>query len=237
LRLLELGGACALALRRFDRGPGTGERRGFVYACTAVGSRDGDELRRSCELLAHALAIVDPDAPGRLFDRIVFNAIVRNTDDHLRNHALLHRDGKWSLSPAFDIAPNPAPSGGFPPRAAFALAIRGNDRMATWTGILLAAPIYGHSEEEAIHRVSLMVGTIRENREDRFAAWGVSAGDAAVIDMPFTHRDGLLCGWEGWLGREFPKIDPSLREEAKRRGAAGSAFGRRARDAGIPGLA
>ena len=33
--------------------------------------------------------------------------MVNNTDDHLRNHGLLHERGGWRLSPAFDINPNP----------------------------------------------------------------------------------------------------------------------------------
>ncbi len=37
----------------------------------------------------------------------MFSILVKNTDDHLRNHGfILNRDG-WSLSPAYDINPNP----------------------------------------------------------------------------------------------------------------------------------
>ena len=43
-----------------------------------------------------------------LFARVSFSILITNTDDHLKNHALLH-DGErgWRLSPIFDV--NPAP--------------------------------------------------------------------------------------------------------------------------------
>jgi serine/threonine-protein kinase HipA len=43
-----------------------------------------------------------------LWRRVVFNVLISNTDDHLRNHGFLYTgpDG-WLLSPAYDL--NPAP--------------------------------------------------------------------------------------------------------------------------------
>jgi serine/threonine-protein kinase HipA len=43
-----------------------------------------------------------------LFDRMVFNAVCGNDDDHVRNHAVVYRpqEGRWRLSPAFDVVPN-----------------------------------------------------------------------------------------------------------------------------------
>jgi serine/threonine-protein kinase HipA len=44
-----------------------------------------------------------------LFKRVAFNILVSNVDDHLKNHGFLFvGDGKWSLSPAFDLNPAPA---------------------------------------------------------------------------------------------------------------------------------
>lgn len=43
-----------------------------------------------------------------LWRRIVFNIMIANTDDHLRNHAFLY-DGShgWRLAPAYDLNPVP----------------------------------------------------------------------------------------------------------------------------------
>ena len=39
-----------------------------------------------------------------------FNALISNTDDHPRNHALIAPNEKWEFSPAYDLTPNPIAS-------------------------------------------------------------------------------------------------------------------------------
>lgn len=47
-----------------------------------------------------------------LWSRIVFNMLVSNSDDHLRNHGFLLPPGKgWRLSEAFDMNPVPDSQG------------------------------------------------------------------------------------------------------------------------------
>lgn len=48
----------------------------------------------------------------QLWRRIVFNVLISNTDDHLRNHGFLYSGGTgWRLSPAYDLNPVPADLG------------------------------------------------------------------------------------------------------------------------------
>ena len=43
-----------------------------------------------------------------LWRRIVFNILISNTDDHLRNHGFLYdAAGGWRLAPAYDLNPVP----------------------------------------------------------------------------------------------------------------------------------
>jgi len=44
---------------------------------------------------------------AQLYRRIVFNVLIGNRDDHLRNHGFLRGARGWSLAPAFDVNPNP----------------------------------------------------------------------------------------------------------------------------------
>ncbi|HVD37981.1 MAG TPA: HipA domain-containing protein, partial [Solirubrobacterales bacterium] len=45
---------------------------------------------------------------ARLWRRIAFSILITNTDDHLRNHGFLRLSSAgWSLSPAFDLNPEP----------------------------------------------------------------------------------------------------------------------------------
>lgn len=43
-----------------------------------------------------------------LWRRIVFNVLISNIDDHLRNHAFLYSGfSGWKMSPAYDLNPTP----------------------------------------------------------------------------------------------------------------------------------
>ncbi len=47
---------------------------------------------------------------GELWRRMAFSMLIRNTDDHLRNHGFLRATtAGWTLSPAFDLNPDPRP--------------------------------------------------------------------------------------------------------------------------------
>ncbi len=96
--------------KRFDRTT-TGARLHFASAMTLTGHTDGDDASAGASYLEVAQVIIDhgaaPDTDLRqLFTRIVFNILVSNTDDHLRNHGFMLVPGKgWRLSPAYDMNP------------------------------------------------------------------------------------------------------------------------------------
>ena len=49
-----------------------------------------------------------------MFRRMVFNVVVRNQDDHTKNISfLMEEDGKWRLSPAYDMGYAYNPNGGW----------------------------------------------------------------------------------------------------------------------------
>lgn len=46
---------------------------------------------------------------AELWRRLVFNILISNTDDHLRNHGFIYqRHQGWRLSPVYDLNPTPA---------------------------------------------------------------------------------------------------------------------------------
>ena len=105
--LLKVNDKPVLLSMRFDRTPGF--RVPFLSAMSMLGLKDGD--RASYPEIADALAghgaSADRDRT-ELYRRMVFNVLVSNVDDHLRNHGFLwvSRAG-WSLSPAYDVNPTP----------------------------------------------------------------------------------------------------------------------------------
>ncbi len=105
--LLQIAGKPVLLSRRFDRD--NGWRIPFLSAMSMTGSRDGE--RGSYPELVDALtahgARAKEDA-RQLYRRVVFNVLVSNVDDHLRNHGFLWSgQGGWILSPAYDLNPTP----------------------------------------------------------------------------------------------------------------------------------
>ncbi len=96
--------------KRFDR-TNTGERIHYASAMTMLGYVDGNNFQDGVsyleivDFLTRNGANIESDL-RELWQRIVFNIFVSNTDDHLRNHGFILTDKGWILSPAFDINPN-----------------------------------------------------------------------------------------------------------------------------------
>jgi serine/threonine-protein kinase HipA len=110
-RVIQAAGKDVLLVERFDR-PGGGRRLHLVSALTILGLDEFTGARYgSYALLADhiRLSFTNPAPTLReLFSRIVFNILVGNTDDHPRNHAaFVNADRSLTLTPAYDICPQP----------------------------------------------------------------------------------------------------------------------------------
>ena len=113
-RVVRVGDRDALLVKRFDRRKSEGgyERARMISGLTLLGAEESSTDRRdwSYVVMAETLRKVSgkPKADAaELFRRMCFNALISNTDDHPRNHALIAFDRIWNLSPAYDL--NPAP--------------------------------------------------------------------------------------------------------------------------------
>jgi serine/threonine-protein kinase HipA len=106
-RLETVSGKSVLLLRRFDREGSY--RTAFLSAMSMLGARDHERHNylEIVDALRRYGAQPVEDARG-LWRRVVFNVLVSNTDDHLRNHGFLYSGGRgWRLSPAYDLNPVP----------------------------------------------------------------------------------------------------------------------------------
>ncbi len=106
--LVEVAGKAVLLSRRFDRTGG--HRIPFLSAMAMMGACDGE--RGSYPEMVDALARHGSGTKAeaqQLYRRVVFNVLVSNVDDHLRNHGFLWAGEKgWTLAPAYDLNPVPA---------------------------------------------------------------------------------------------------------------------------------
>lgn len=95
--------------KRFDRNKV--ERIHFASAMTMTGKTEElikDETSSyldMVEFIQFSGTYVTEDL-HQLWRRIVFNILISNTDDHLRNHGFVLTQEGWRLSPAFDVNPS-----------------------------------------------------------------------------------------------------------------------------------
>lgn len=106
-RIETVGGKPVIVLRRFDR---IGRQRvPFVSAMSMLGARDNEthSYMEIADALRQHGAAAKEDIPA-LWRRMVFNVLISNTDDHLRNHGFVYESTRgWRLSAAYDLNPVP----------------------------------------------------------------------------------------------------------------------------------
>lgn len=112
-RVVQIAGRDVLLVKRFDREKTEGGylRARMVSGLTLLRADESAQSRDrwSYVLLAEELRRVctDPRKDGaELFQRMTFNALISNIDDHPRNHAIIAKDRDWKLSPAYDLTPS-----------------------------------------------------------------------------------------------------------------------------------
>ena len=111
-KVVDVAGRAVLLVKRFDREKVDAgyTRARMVSALTLLQTEDTYQSRDrwSYVSLAEELRRVSADPAGdarELFRRMGFNALVSNTDDHPRTHALVAKAKDWRLSPAYDLTP------------------------------------------------------------------------------------------------------------------------------------
>lgn len=184
---LELGGTdFPVALfRRFDR-TADGCRLHYISSRTAL-NRQGTDPGYYSEIADFLQNFsVDPEADLReLWSRMVFTILVRNTDDHLKNHGMVYaRNGKWRLSPMFDVNPQPtrvpgletgiSPEHGFAPSIAAAID---------------AAPLFLIEEAEASESACRIARNIVDHWRAELSAQGVTGASLRAYEAAFEHEE------------------------------------------------
>ncbi|GAB3816912.1 HipA domain-containing protein [Kribbella italica] len=147
-RLLRIAGRDVHVIDRFDRAGSN--RIGYISAMTMLEARDGDTgsyLDIGSAIEQHSAAAT---ADLRdLWTRVVFSILISNVDDHLRNHGFLRADNAWTLSPAFDLNPDPSPGTKF-----LATAVNEDETEASIDLALEVAELFRLEPSEALKIVA-----------------------------------------------------------------------------------
>jgi serine/threonine-protein kinase HipA len=179
-RIVRVGARDVLLVRRFDRAPTeSGYRR--------AGDTHQDRDRWSYVILVEELRRLssDPRADAHeLFRRMLFNALISNTDDHPRNHAVIATDTAFRLSPAYDLMP-------FTPvsieRRDLAMSTGDAGRHAQAENLLSQCARFLLTREEARKIVDSMEAQVKARWYPTARAAGVSEADCDRIASAFAY--------------------------------------------------
>lgn len=106
-KVIDAEGTPVAVIRRFDReGP---KRLMYLSANSLLQAKSNQQY--TYEDIASLIRTISPRTKydlGQLWKRMIFNVLINNVDDHLKNHGFLHTTGdQWVLAPAFDLNPFP----------------------------------------------------------------------------------------------------------------------------------
>ena len=184
-----------MLIERFDRLPlptGIG-RRHMVSALTLLALHEQDSPDSSYAAIADALSqhgvggYIARDR-GELYGRMVFNILVTNDDDHLRNHAFLYDEKAegWRLSPLYDVVPKPQAA----QERMLHLSVGPQGRVARLDNALAGAGRFGLLPPDAAAIVSRVVRAVRSWR-DTFERLGVSTRDCDRMASAFRRAGDI----------------------------------------------
>ena len=131
---------------------------------TLTGHSDGEDADSGVSYLELARVLIDHGARTavdlrELWTRILFNVLVSNTDDHLRNHGFILEPGHgWRLSEAYDMNPVPGSSG-------LKLNISESDNALDIDLVLSVAHYFRVTDDDALTIMKHCVSVVRQWRK------------------------------------------------------------------------
>lgn len=184
-----------MLIERFDR-ERQGERytrRHFMSGLSMLCRHESESPLCSYAQLSEAIARHGVAAHIRqdqreLFGRMVFNILVNNNDDHLRNHGfMLDPFGRgYRLAPLYDVVPCP----GLAHERFLHLGVGLEGRLATLVNAMSRHAVFGLTQRDALEDIVRISSIVREWRV-YFEAAGVSARDMARVASAFRHPRDL----------------------------------------------
>jgi serine/threonine-protein kinase HipA len=212
VKLIQLGTRPVMLIRRFDRywaKPGADaelpddwqrtvrsaglieKRLGFVSGLTLMACDELESVGKSYGDLAQAVRrychqSVIRENNRELFERLVFNILVSNDDDHLRNHGFIWdiRLPGWRLSPLYDVMPRPSLAA----ERRLHLGVGPEGRTATLDNAFAGRETFTLSPESAAECIARVWKTVREWKV-RFEEYEVPADQIEKIAPAFRHID------------------------------------------------
>jgi serine/threonine-protein kinase HipA len=190
-KVVSVGGKDVLLVKRFDRKHnGVGYTRDrMISAMTVLRADDTYTMRDRWSYIVlveelRKFSAMPKDDARELFKRMVFNALISNTDDHPRNHAFI-ASPEWQLSPAYDLTPNPMV--GLDHRD-LAMVCGDQGRFANMNNLISQCRRFLLEVDEAATIVNKMTNYIQSNWYKLAREMGVSDKDCDTIKFAFAYQ-------------------------------------------------
>jgi serine/threonine-protein kinase HipA len=176
--------------------PGNGaveKRLAFVSGLTMVGCDESQSPTKAYSDIAEAInkychPLVIRQNKRELFSRMIYNILVSNDDDHLRNHGFVWDPtiAGWRLSPLYDVMPRPGIS--FERQLHLGVGVEG--RLATFDNAITSCEKFSLSKTDAELIIGEVWSKVREWRV-YFGEYGVSEEDMGKVSSAFRHVDEI----------------------------------------------
>lgn len=185
VRLERIGQQNIFMIKRFDR-LHTEQgwlRHGFMSALSLMQWDERDRHLWSYPSLADEMRKYMPvDNLHQLYKRMVFNALINNTDDHPRNHGFLTYKRKLALSPAYDIVPA-IKKHGIGSESSLEMAIGSDGRIINIDNLLSQYYMFGYAKrEQAVEECIKPLKKIVSHWKEYFDSYGVNAENIRALE-------------------------------------------------------
>lgn len=180
-----------MLIERFDREalPEGYARRHFLSALSLLACHEADSPHMgyadiSQAIATHSAAACIRNDQRELFARMVFNILVHNNDDHLRNHGFLHDSavGGLRLSPLYDVLPTPS----LAQERHLHLGVGTAGRLASLPNAMSRHGVFALTRPLATEIVHNIAGVVREWKQ-RFEELGVPSAEIDHVATAFRH--------------------------------------------------
>lgn len=184
LALKEVDKRTVYLIKRFDRN--NGKRIPFISGLTMTGTHESDFGAWSYFALADAIVRFSGDQEQdlrELFRRLIFNIAVFNNDDHLRNFGFVCTEGRWRLSPLYDVLPAVVNSETY----TLAMTLGRDGKKASFPNALSMVPRFRIDEREG-KRIIAEVVEVTNHWERHFKDVGVSDFEVKMLRNSFVNK-------------------------------------------------
>ena len=181
-RLMAIGSGKCLLVKRFDINEEGG--RNHLISMQSLLKADGyyyTAYKELADVIKHVSARPGQDLL-RLYRQMVFNVMIGNTDDHLKNFLMLRDDKGWRLSPAFDLVPDIGSN------REHVLRIGPDNRVPTIEILLAEAGCFGIKRQKKARGIISEVHESVSGWRSVFVEYGVPKADSEIIGADIEQR-------------------------------------------------